>query len=123
PRNQDVWEQLPDEYYRMTQESGDALVTLTEPMPYLGVGWSSGQVRRLCHQRLASLPRASLEIYRQRVDTEATALLEQGRRARSPVPLRRLVDELFCSTAGDQALDLLGDLAFERGHFDEARHW
>lgn len=121
--NQDVWEQLPEEYYRMTQESGDALVTLTESPPHLGVGWSSGQVRRICHQRLAALPRVSLETYRQRVDAEAKALLEQGRRERSPVPLRRLVDDLFCSSPGDRALDLLGDLAFEKGQFDEARHW
>src|SRR5713226_352355 len=93
PRNQEIWEQLPEEYYRMMQESGDALVTLPEASPSLGVGWSSGQVRRLCHQRLAALPRASLELYRQRVDAEARALLEQGRQARSRNPLRRLVDE------------------------------
>lgn len=122
-RNQEIWEQLPEEYYRMTQESGDMLVTLPEAAPSLGVGWSSGQVRRLCHQRLAGLPRASLELYRQRVDAEAKAFLEQGRQSRSQIPLRRLVDELFCSSPGDQALDLLGDLSFERGQFDEARHW
>ena len=121
--NQEIWEQLPEEYLRMTQESGDALVTLGTRPPHVGVGWSSGQVRRLCHQRLAALPRASLELYRQRVDTEARSLLEQGRQSRSPIPLRRLVDDLFCSTPGDQALDLLGDLAFEKGEFDEARHW
>jgi outer membrane protein assembly factor BamB/tetratricopeptide (TPR) repeat protein len=123
PRNQEIWEQLPEEYYRMTQESGDTLVTLPEAAPALGVGLSSGQVRRLCHQRLAALPRASLELYRQRVDAEAKALLEQGRQSRSFIPLRRLVDELFCSAPGDQALDLLGDLSFEKGQFEEARHW
>src|SRR6516162_7065545 len=123
PRNQEIWEQLPEEYYRMMQESGDTLVTLPEASPSLGVGWSSGQVRRLCQQRLAGLPRASLELYRQRVDNEAKALLQQGRQSRSQMPLRRLVDELFCSTPGDQALGLLGDVSFERGQFDEARYW
>lgn len=121
-RNNDLWEQLPDDYYRLTQESGDALVNLEEAAP-AGSGWTSVQVRRLCHQRLASLPRTSLALYRQRVNAEANALFEQGRVKRSPIPLRRLVDELFCSRAGDQALDLLGDLAFERGDFDEARYW
>ncbi len=120
-RNLEAWEQLPNEYYRVTQESGEALVPLSD-RPH-GSGWSSIQVRRLVHQRLASLPRASLALYRQRVDAEAKALLEQGKQSRSPLPLRRLVDDLFCSTYGDQALDLLGDLAFERGHFEEARHW
>lgn len=123
PRNLDIWEQLPDEYYRMMQESGDALVSVPGAGGRAGVAWSSGQLRRLCHERLASLPRVSLEIYRQRVDAEAKALLEQGRQARSPLPLRRLVDELLCSRYADLALDLLGDLAFERGHFEEARHW
>jgi cellulose synthase operon protein C len=120
-RNLEAWEQLPDEYYRVTQESGEALVSVSDRAH--GSAWSSTQVRRLCHQRLASLPRASLALYRQRIDAEAKALLEQGKQTRSPLPLRRLVDDLFCSTYGDQALDLLGDLAFERGQFEEARHW
>src|SRR5436190_1727961 len=119
-RNLEIWEQMAEEYYRMTQDSGDALVTIADPK---GVATASEQVRRLCHRRLAALPKATLQTYRQRVDAEAWALLEQGKRSRSPVPLRRLVDDLFCSTPGDQALDLLGDLCFERGQFEEARHW
>ncbi|MBI3821700.1 MAG: PQQ-binding-like beta-propeller repeat protein [Planctomycetes bacterium] len=122
-RNQEIWEQMPDEYARLMQESGDALVTLPGAAPVRGVGWASEQVRRLCHQRLAALPKASLELYRRRVDAEARALLEQGRHTRSPIPLRKLANELFCSTHGEQAIDLLGDLAFEQGRFDEASHW
>src|SRR5205823_1132584 len=118
-----IWEQLPDDYYRMTLESAEALVTLAETTPSGISGWTSAQVRRLCHQRLAALPRSALELYRQRVDGEAKALLAQGRQGRAPAPLRRLVDDLFCSRYTDQALDLLGDLVFERGQFDEARHW
>ena len=122
PRNHDVWEQLTEDYHRLAIESGDALVTIQDTAP-TGAAWTSVQVRRVCHQRLASLPRSSLELYRQRVDAEARALFDQGRQNRSPAPLRRLVDELFCSSSGDSALDLLGDLTFERGQFDEARHW
>src|SRR5215831_2610304 len=85
-RNNDVWEQLADDYDRLAQESGEALVTADKGV---GSNWTSGQVRRLCHQRLASLPLASLTNYRQRIDAEARALLEQGKRAHSPVPLRR----------------------------------
>lgn len=119
-RNNEAWEQLPDEYYRVMQESGEALVAFGRAH---GAGQCAVQVRRYCHERLALLPAASLAHYRQRVDAEAKALLEQGRQARAPAPLRRLVDEFFCSSCGDQALDMLGDLAFERGRFDEARHW
>lgn len=122
-RNTDVWDQLPEEYYRVMQDSGDALATTVDSPPHLGVGWASLQVRRLCQQRLAALPKASLDQYRRRVDAEARALLDQGRRERSREPLRRLVDELFCSTPTDAALDLLGDLAFDKGHFEEARYW
>ena len=34
--------------------------------------------------------------------------------------MRRVVDEAFCSSWGDQAIDLLGDLAFQDGRFSEA---
>jgi outer membrane protein assembly factor BamB len=122
PRTNEIWEQLAEAYYRMALDSGDALVALPEDMNR-GPAWSSGQVRRLCQQRFTVLPRTALHWYRQRVDAEARALFEQGRRTRSPGLLRRVVEELFCSSVGDQALDLLGDLAFERGEFDEARHW
>src|SRR6478752_5667237 len=44
-RNNDFWEQLPDDYYRMMIESGDALVTMQESAPS-GGGWTSEQVRR-----------------------------------------------------------------------------
>ena len=99
------------------------LLAHSEEPPATGVAWTSGQVRRLCHLRLTKLPRATLALYRQRVDAEAKALLAQGKQTRSPMPLRRLVDDLFCSSVTDQALDLLGDLAFERGDFEGARHW
>src|ERR1043166_9391078 len=118
--NLETWDQLGQEYYRLTQGSGDALISVTSAN---GAGVHSEQVRRLCHRRLAALPKATLEADRQRVDAEARALLEQGKRTRSPIPLRRLEDDLFCSTPGDQALDLLGDLCFEQGQFEDARHW
>jgi hypothetical protein len=121
PRNTDIWEQLPDEYQRLMLESGEALIAQPNP-PALGGRWC-GQARRLSQQRLTLLPRASLQWYRQRVDAEARALLVEGRQTRSPAVLRRIVDELFCSSVTDQALDMLGDLAFERGDFEGARHW
>ena len=37
--------------------------------------------------------------------------------------LRKVVDEAFCSRPGEKAVNLLGDLAFERGDFAEAEHW
>jgi outer membrane protein assembly factor BamB len=62
-------------------------------------------------------------MYRERVDPQARQWLEQGKAERDPRLLRRLVDETFCSRFTDQAIDLLGDLAFERGNFEEASDW
>ena len=38
-----------------------------------------------------------------------------------PVPLERLVDQLFCSRWGDDALMALGEMALERGWYATAR--
>ncbi|MBI2808401.1 MAG: PQQ-binding-like beta-propeller repeat protein [Planctomycetes bacterium] len=122
-RNQDIWERMPEEYQRMMQESGDALVIVQGPVKRGHVAESHGQVRRLCQERLARLPRVYLDAYRQRVDAEARVLLNLGRQTRSTQPLRRLVDELVYSRYGDEAIELLGDLTFERGNFDDARVW
>ncbi len=115
----EVWEQAEEAYYYLLAGDGTALVPL--PSDGLAAARTSVQLRRLCHRRIAGLPTAVR--YRQRVDAEARRLLELGRSRRDPAPLRQLVDEMFCATGADEALDLLGDLAFERGDFDEARHW
>jgi outer membrane protein assembly factor BamB len=78
------------------------------------------QARWLAQARLSALPLEALKLYRSRIDPPAKKLLDQARTQRDPVLLRRIVDEWFCSSFTDQALDLLGDLAFERGDFEEA---
>jgi outer membrane protein assembly factor BamB len=119
----DTWEGLVDGYYRLARDADDALVALPASQPiWTGVRGSS-QLRRLVQRRLATLPRTVLETYRRRVDLEAQRLLDAGRRSRSAEPLRRLLDDYFCSRQGEKALDLLGDLAFEQGHFAEALSW
>jgi outer membrane protein assembly factor BamB len=117
------WEQLRESYCDLMRDSGDALAHLPADADELVSAHASEQVRRLCQMRLASLPAAQLAGYRERVDSAARRLLTLGRQGRDPAPLRRLVDETFCSRVTGEALDLLGDLAFERGEFDEARAW
>jgi outer membrane protein assembly factor BamB len=109
------WDSAVDAYVHLLADAGDDLVPLDRRH---GI-----QVRRLCHLRLANLPPAALRLYRQRVDGLARKLLAQGTAARDPVVLRRLVDDYFCSRPTEQALDLLGDLAFERGDFEAAQRW
>jgi len=115
------WAEALDEYQRLISEAGDDLVPLEEGGA-LG-SQRSIQIRRLCHLRLAALPPAALRMYRDRVEVQAEKWLEQGRADRDVRALRRVVDEAFCSRAGAQALDLLGDLAFEQGNFEEALNW
>ena len=117
------WEQVLEDYQKLIDEAGDALVLMRAVNSRSSLPPASVQVRRLVHLRIAALPPSILRRYRQNVDAHAQKLLEEGKNQRSPGPLRRLVDESFCSRFTDQALDLLGDLAFEKGDFEEALAW
>jgi hypothetical protein len=117
------WEQGLSEYLKLLDEAGDALVPVGLVPAGNELPPACVQLRRLIHARLAAMPSAILQRYRRRVDAQAQKLLVEGREQRNPAPLRRLVDESFCSRDGDQTLDLLGDLAFERGNFEEALAW
>ena len=78
-------------------------------------------VRDYCHLQIASLPREALELYRERVDAQARGWYESGVRGRDAELLQRVVDQLFCSSWGDDALLALGELALERGELGNAR--
>jgi outer membrane protein assembly factor BamB len=117
------WADGVDEYLRLIEEAGDDLVPEHLPPEGITSPRRSVQLRRLCHARIAALPPAALSHYRKRVDARARLWLKRGVEAHDVAALRRLVNEAFCSRVADQALDLLGDLAFERGDFAEARAW
>ena len=70
---------------------------------------------------LAQLPPEAREIYRNRLDGVAERWFRQGASQRDVGSLRRVVDLAFCSSWGDDALELLGDLAFQDGRFGEAQ--
>jgi outer membrane protein assembly factor BamB/tetratricopeptide (TPR) repeat protein len=112
------WTDALDEYQHILDEAGDDLVPLGP-----GTARHSVQARWLCHLRIAALPGDALRLYRTRADEQAKKWLEQGMATRDPRLLRRILDETFCSRPTAQALDLLGDLAFERGRFDDAEYW
>ncbi len=103
------------EYARIIDEAGDDLVAVDANLAV--------PARRLCQLRLAALPPEALKPYRTRVDAQAKKLLEQGAADHDMRPLLRVVDEAFCSRPTETALDLLGDLAFERGRLPEAARW
>jgi cellulose synthase operon protein C len=78
-------------------------------------------VREAVNRRLAALPRDGLAAYRERVDALAADWLRHGIDDRDERMLRKVVDEAFCSSAGDDALWALGEIALERGDYEAAR--
>jgi hypothetical protein len=78
-------------------------------------------VREAVNRRLAKSPADGLSAYRQRVDPVAEAWLREGKSSRDEPMLRKVVDEAFCSSAGDDALWALGEIHLERRQFLAAR--
>ncbi|MBV9123408.1 MAG: PQQ-like beta-propeller repeat protein [Planctomycetes bacterium] len=111
------WSDALEEYQHIIEENGDDLV------PWDADKSHCLQARWLCHLRLARTAPDTLRLYRDRVDAQAAKWLTQGEADRDPRLLRRVVEDAFCSRSGDRALDLLGNLAFERGDFVAAERW
>ncbi|MBX9654313.1 PQQ-binding-like beta-propeller repeat protein [bacterium] len=80
-------------------------------------------VRSHCHQILSELPDEALKSYRSRVDGQADALLKQFEESGEEKHLQQLVDQYFCSTAGDIAIEKIGDRELALGHIDSAIEW
>ena len=101
-------------YQRVTQQFGDKVVGVAGD-PRLSIN-----ARRESQRRIAALPADARGLYRARVDAQAERWYRQALEGRDRSLLRRVVDQAFCSSWGDDALDLLGDLAFQEGQFAEA---
>ncbi len=74
-----------------------------------------------CHVQIASLPDEALALYRQRVDPLAQKWYDEGMARRSAARLAEVVDKMFCSSLGDDALVALGEIELEQGHYGSAR--
>jgi len=117
------WSEAINIYQRVIDLYGDKVAKMPQEVP---AGDGSGDFtlyvdeRRFCHGAIAQLPPEAREIYRDRFDGPAERWFRQGASQRDPGLLRRVVDQAFCSSWGDDALELLGDLAFQDGRFAEA---
>lgn len=84
-------------------------------------------IRRSIQERLRSLPLEGRRAFQQFYDAQAREMLSKARDHDQPgsdeqVRLAREVYELFLLTSsGDAAADLLGNLYFERGEFEQAQ--
>lgn len=101
-----------DDLQRLIDESGDDLITL-DGKEYRSARW-------VAHALLAQLPPDVRKAYQDRIDQPAKKLLAQAKQARDPRPLWQLLDRYFVSRPTDEALQLLGELLFERGEFRAA---
>lgn len=100
-------------FQELSVDDSDRVVALD------GGRWVS--LHTYCHLQLARLPAEALAAYRRRVDPQAERWYRDGLAARDERLLSRVVNELFCSSWGDDALMALGELALERGDYDAAR--
>jgi outer membrane protein assembly factor BamB len=80
-------------------------------------------LRTYCQLQLARLPADALALYRERVDPQAEQWYREGLSTRDEASLRRIVDEMFCSSFGDDALLALGEIALERADYTATRRW
>jgi len=117
------WSEAVDLYQRVIDQFGGKVAKVPKDE---SIQDASGDfslfvdARRLCHRLLAHLPLEARAIYRNRVDAVAERWFRVGARDRDEASLRRVVDQAFCSSWGDDAIDLLADIAFQDGRFGEA---
>ncbi len=116
------WAEAIEIYQRVIERFGDKVSRL--PRGESG-GDAAGDFvlyvdnRTFCHRALSRLPAEGLALYRARVDGLAEIWFRKGA-AGDPSSLLRVVDQAFCSSWGDDAIELLGDLAFQDGRMAEA---
>lgn len=107
------WPEAIDAYLQLIDDSNDDLV------PFQGQAHQLISVRGYVHRRLSGNSKL-LKIYRERVEAQARRLLDAGERRRDLRLLEQIVDRYFCSESAKSALHLLGDLACERGDYQQA---
>ena len=117
------WAEAIDIYQRVIDLYGDKVVKRPKDEP--GIDRAGDftlyvSARRYCHQSIAQLPPEARDLYRKRADGLAERWFQDGARRRDVSLLRRVINQAFCSSWGDDALELAGDLAFQDGRFDEA---
>src|SRR5262249_5391260 len=110
-----LWGEFLDELQAIVNAAGDELASVGDGRVV--------KVRLACQERLARLPAEALRLYRRRGEEQARKWLDEARQRRDVRLRRRIVEEAFCTDSARGALELLGDLAFERGEFDEAESW
>jgi len=109
------WDEAVETLRRVMEESGNKLLGVAERR-YIGL-------RDYCHLQVASLPAEALALYRSRVDPVAGKWYEEGIARRDRRLLADVVEQMFASSWGDDALLALGDMSLEAGDYAAARDY
>jgi outer membrane protein assembly factor BamB len=107
------WDQAIPILQQLIDNHGDSLLAVET-----GRYWN---VADMCHWLISGLPNEFLVPYRQRVDGQANEWLELALESNDDRLLKQIIRRSFCSSAGDDALWTLGEIAFERGQYAVAR--
>jgi hypothetical protein len=108
------WDEAVDTYRDLADEDEGRVVELDDSRFV--------SVPSYCNMQIARLPADGLAAYRRRVDPLAERWYQEGIAEHDEAKLRRVVDESFCSSSGDDALLALGEFALERADIESARH-
>lgn len=117
------WNEAIDIYQRIVQQHGEKVAELPRDDPAAdptGQTTLSVELQLYCQRKLLTLPPEGRAAYRAKVDDQAGRWFKQGKAARDRTLLRKVVDQAFASSWGDDAAEVLGDLAFQEGRFAEA---
>jgi outer membrane protein assembly factor BamB len=109
------WEDAIEIFQQLSAQESDEVVEVADGRFV--------SLRAYCHLQLSQMPKEALTVYRRRVDPLAERWYREALAHRNEDVLRRVVDELFCSSWGDDALLVLGELALERSDYAAARRY
>lgn len=109
------WDEAVEALRRLMESDGAKMIAIT-PRRYVNLA-------DFCHVQIASLPGEALALYRQRVDSLAQTWYDEGLARRDANRLAEVVDKMFCSSWGDDALLALGEMELEQGHYSAARRY
>lgn len=115
------WKEALVDLVTLCEQSGRSLVP-TEHSDEAGYARYES-VSAASERWLQTLPIADLKLYRQRLDPVAEQWWSNWEAAADPRWLERIVDQAFFSQRGDDALQALGQAAWQRGEFTQARGW
>lgn len=107
------WEDAVKILIQISDEYGDSLYP-EAPGRYL-------RVSEYCQNLLAGFPSEAIAVYREKVDPRAKRWYEEAVIDSSVQPLINITEQALMSSYGDDALNLLGTLAWEQGQLAKAR--